>query len=193
MDRIDWARFRRALRTVVVIVILLWAIEIVDLVTPFGTLDRYGIRPRSLAGLINIPVAPLLHAGFGHLLANTVPLLLLGTLVCARGAATFTWDTGAALVVSGLGVWLFGGTNTLHLGASGVVFGYLGYLVAAAWWERSPRSIIVAVAVAILYGGLLPGVLPGQVGISWLAHLFGLLGGILAANLISSRWRASGR
>ena len=99
-------------------VAVLWAIELVDLITPRSTLDWYGIHPRTLAGLRNILFAPLLHAGFGHLLANTLPLLVLGFLILVRSRQDFVSVTLAALLASGLGVWLFGESNTVHVGAS---------------------------------------------------------------------------
>lgn len=181
---VTFVKIRRHLRVVLLLAALLWAIELLDVLKPGTSLDWYGIQPRTLIGLRNIVIAPFLHAGFGHLIANTLPLIALGVLVLARGPQDFASVSLVSLLVSGLGVWIFGGSNTIHLGASGVIFGYLGYLLAAGWWERSPRALLLAAAVLLVYGGMLPGVLPGREGISWLAHLFGLLGGILAARLL---------
>lgn len=165
----------------------LWVIEIADVITPRSTLDWYGIHPRTLLGLRNVLFAPLLHAGFGHLLANTLPLLVLGFFIIVRSRQDFVSVTLMAVLVSGLGVWLFGGGNTVHLGASGVVFGYLGYLLARGWFERSATALLLGVAALVLYGGALGGVLPRADGISWLAHLFGFIGGAAAAWLLVKR------
>lgn len=179
---------RQGIRVLALIVGLFWVIELIDFVAPGAPLDWYGIHPRTLLGLRNIALAPFLHVGFGHLLANTVPFFVLGLLVILHtGVRGFYTVSLAAILTSGLGVWLFGGGNTVHLGASGVIFGYFGFLLAAAWWERSARSLLVAVAVLIFYGGMVWGVLPGQQGISWLAHLFGLLGGLTAAWFLHRR------
>jgi membrane associated rhomboid family serine protease len=177
----------RSAALVLALVGALWVIEIADVVTPRATLDWYGIHPRTLVGLRNILLAPLLHAGFGHLLANTLPLLLLGFLIIVRSRQDFVSVTLAAVLASGLGVWLFGGGNTVHLGASGVVFGYLGYLLARGWFERSATALLLGLAALLLYGGALGGVLPRADGISWLAHLFGFLGGAAAAWLLVKR------
>lgn len=172
---------RRALLLILLLVGLLWAIEGVDALTPATTSDVYGIQPRSADGLRHIASAPFLHAGFAHLSANTVPLVVLGLMVLLSGFQPFVVVSLVAALGSGLGVWLLGGSNTVHLGASGVIFGYLGFLLAAAWFQRSASAIIVAVIAAFLYGGMLWGVLPGQAGVSWLGHLFGLVSGIVAA------------
>ncbi len=180
-----WQRVQPHLRLLLAAVALLWLIEFVDLFLPGTPLDRLGIHPRTLVGLRNIVLAPFLHAGFGHLLANTVPFFVLGLLVLLqRGRQGFGAVAAISALVSGLGVWLFGGANTVHLGVSGVIFGFFGFLLGAAWHERSAPTLLVAVLVVLLYGGMVWGVLPIQQGVSWLAHLFGLLGGLLAASLL---------
>lgn len=165
----------------------LWLIEAIDLVQPWLTFDWYGIHPRTLIGLPGILLAPFLHAGFGHLLANTVPLFILGWLVLLRRRQDLLIVSLTAIIVSGLGVWLFGGSNTVHIGASGVIFGLLGYLLARGYFERSVAAILLAVLAFFLYGGMVWGVLPGRDGVSWLAHLFGLIGGVAAAYLLTHR------
>lgn len=168
------------------ILAVMWLLEIVDFVLG-GALDRWGIRPRTLEGLGHILTAPWIHAGFGHLIANSIPLAVLGFLVLLRGLRDFVVAAGVAALVSGLGIWLFGGAQTLHLGASGVIFGLLGYLLARAYLERSWTALILAGMAMILYGGILWGVLPGRPGVSWLGHLFGVVGGSLAAWLVADR------
>lgn len=183
----------RQVRQLALVVAVLWGLEVLDLLIWHGGLDAYGIRPRTWEGLRHIMIAPLFHVGFGHLLANTVPLVVLGWLVMVRRLADFWWVVAISALISGLGIWLFGGTYTLHLGASGVIFGLLGYLLARAYFERSLGALLVALIAALLYGGMLWGVLPGRSGVSWLGHLFGALGGVLAAWLLVDRGGARAR
>ena len=174
-------------RLLLSLVLLLWGLEIADLLFWRGELDAYGIRPRTWAGLGHILLAPWFHVGLAHLAANTLPLIILGWLVMLRRTGDFWVVALVSALVSGLGIWLLGGSDTIHLGASGVIFGLLGYLLARAYFERSLGALGVALAAGILYGGLLWGVLPGQPGISWLGHFFGLWGGVLAAWLLAER------
>lgn len=164
----------------------LWLLEAFDQLFWHGGLDMFGIRPRTLAGLARIPIAPFLHAGFGHLIANTMPLLILCWLTLLRGARDLVVVTAVSAVVSGLGIWLFGASNSIHIGASGLIFGYFGYLVARGYFERSFTALLLAVVALLLYGGILMGTLPGRPGVSWQGHLFGFAGGILAAYLLAS-------
>jgi membrane associated rhomboid family serine protease len=167
------------------IVALMWAIEIVDHVLG-GALDIYGIVPRHAFGLRGILFAPMLHGNFAHLMGNTVPFIVLGWLVMLRRTSDFFFVTLIAMLVGGLGTWLIGSPGT-HIGASGVIFGYLGFLLSRGYFERSLTAILFSVVVGFLYGGLIFGVLPGQLGISWEGHLFGFIGGVLAASWLSDR------
>jgi membrane associated rhomboid family serine protease len=167
-----------------VCVLLAWLVELVNALVFNGTLDRFGIRPRDAAGLWGILAAPLLHVSWLHLVSNTGPFLVLGWLVLVRGVRDFLTVTVTATLISGLGVWVFGAPNSVTVGASGVVFGYLGYLLARGYYERSVSAVVIAVAAAMLYGSVLWGLLPGQSGISWEGHLFGLVGGVAAARLL---------
>jgi membrane associated rhomboid family serine protease len=169
------------------LVSLFWFLEIVDLLIWRGDLDVNGIHPRTWVGLRNILLAPFLHAGFRHLMSNTIPFVVLGWFVMLRRTRDFFVVSVVAGLISGLGIWLFGGPNTVHIGASGVLFGYLGFLLGRGYFERSVRSIIVAVIVGLFYGGMLWGLLPGQPGISWLGHLFGFVGGGAAAYLLAEK------
>jgi len=181
------AQFKTQVQILAVCVVLMWGVEIVDLVVFRGRLDLLGVRPRNLQGLWGIPLMPLLHSGWGHLMANTLPFATLGWLVMVRRIRDFFVVTAIATLVGGLGVWLLGGHNTVHIGASGVVFGYLGYLLLRGYFERSLMASAIAIAVALAYGGLLWGVLPGQRGVSWEGHLFGFIGGGIAAYLLADR------
>ena len=161
-------------------VALLWLIELADVLLP-AQLDDEGIRPRSEDGLWGILWAPLLHAGWGHLIANSLPLLVLGFLVFLSGIGRALAATAVIWVVGGLGTWLIAPEHTIHLGASVIVFGWLTYLMLRGIFARSEGQIALGAVVLILYGGALWGVLPGQPGISWQGHLFGAIGGGLAA------------
>jgi membrane associated rhomboid family serine protease len=172
---------------------LLWLVELIDLVALNGALDALGIRPRDTAWLWGIALAPLLHAGLPHLVANTAPLLALGWLVLLHGRRHFVLVTALVALLGGLGVWLLGRPNTVHIGASGVIFGYLGYLLLRGWFQRSLGAIAIAVVVVVLYGGALVGVLPGQRGVSWEGHLFGFAGGAGVARVTAARRRADGK
>jgi membrane associated rhomboid family serine protease len=178
----------RAAGVVAAFVALLWVIEIVDAVTA-GDLDRYGIEPRSEDGLVGIAVAPLLHSGWTHLEANSVPLLVLGLIVAVVSTARFFGVIAWTWVVSGLGVWLVAPSNSVTVGASGLVFGLLAYLLVVGFLERRAIGILVSVGVFLLYGGVLLGVLPGEPGVSWQGHLFGAVGGVLAAYHLANRRR----
>jgi membrane associated rhomboid family serine protease len=166
----------------------MWAVEILDAVLP-ARLDAYGIRPRDPEGLAGIPAAPFLHGGFGHLMANTAPFLVLGALVAFEGRRAFWRTTAVVVLIGGLGTWLLGAPHSVVVGASGVVFGYFAYVLARAWWSRRLAHMGVAVLVLLLYGGLLLGVLPGTPGVSWQGHLAGAAAGVVAARLGHGRHR----
>jgi membrane associated rhomboid family serine protease len=161
-------------------VVLLYAIEVVDVVVD-NRLDGLGVEPRSADGLWGVLFAPVLHGGWTHLEANTVPVLLLGFLVLLSGIGRGLVVTAVIWVVGGLGVWLFAGSGSIHLGASVLIFGWLVHLMLRGIWTRRVGQILLGVAVFLLYGSLLLGVLPGQPGVSWQGHLFGAIGGGLAA------------
>jgi membrane associated rhomboid family serine protease len=171
------------------VVALLWVAEIVDAVVFDGGLDKFGIHPRSGFGLVGVVTSPLLHGDFGHLASNTVGLLMFGTLVALWSRREFALVALASVLVGGLGVWLIGEGNSNHIGASGVVFGYFGYVLARGWYERKFWSITVSIFIALMFGGLLAGAVPGLAGwgISWEGHLFGLLGGVLVARRFKAK------
>jgi membrane associated rhomboid family serine protease len=163
---------------------LLWVLEIIDLFLG-GSLNRYGIAPRNILGLRGILFAPFLHGGLSHLAANTLPFLALGWLIMLRETSDFFVVTAVTMVASGLGVWLFGASNSIHIGASGLIFGYLGFLLFRGYFERSGLSIALSLMVGVLYGSLIWGILPTRIGISWEGHLFGFIGGAIAARLLA--------
>ena len=165
------------------LVAIMWIAEILDQWVLGGQLDRFGIIPRTLIGLRGIPLAPFLHGNFAHLAGNTLPFLVLGWLIMLRDTQDFLRVTLVVGLVSGLGTWLFGSPGS-HIGASGVIFGYLGYLLLRGLFERRLGSISLSLLVGTLYGSMIWGILPLQQGISWEGHLFGFLGGVLAARLL---------
>ncbi len=144
------------------------------------------VVPRRFDGLSGILGAPLVHGSVAHLLANTAPLLILGGMVVIRGVAYYLKTTLAIAALGGLGLWALG-RNAAHIGASGLIFGYFGFLVGRGYYERSLPSVAVAVIVAVAYGGIVAGVLPRDDQVSWEAHLFGLLAGGLCARAASGR------
>jgi membrane associated rhomboid family serine protease len=165
---------------------LLWAIELADHFIFSGGLDRFGVRPLSVPGLVGILFAPFLHGGFGHLMANTLPWLFLGFLATGRKRMDFWVVTVVSALTAGLGSWFFGGMGTVHIGASGVVFGFLGFLMGRGIWERRFGTILLSMVVTVMFGSMLWGMLPvlAGVGISWQAHLFGWIGGLIVARTL---------
>ena len=177
---------QQALIVVAAMAALMWVVEIVDQVTS-ANLDQYGIKPHEADGLVGIVTAPFLHAGFGHLEGNTIPFLVLGATIALSGLGRVVLATVIIAVVGGLGVWLFAPTGTDHIGASGIVFGYAAYLIARGLFSRSLLHLAIGVVVIGLYGTtLLFGVAPRD-GISWKGHVFGAVGGLVAARFLDVR------
>ncbi len=169
----------------VLLLAAMWAVQLADAILP-GSFTGFGLRSWDLGGLGGIVVAPLLHADWAHLLANSVPFLVLGCLVAVEGARRFWAVTAIVAVVGGLGTWLVNAPGTLTVGASGLVFGYFGYVVMRVFAPgRVAHRIlyaVIAVVVIGLYGGtMLAGVFGVADGVSWQGHLFGAIGGGVAA------------
>ncbi|WP_091967284.1 rhomboid family intramembrane serine protease [Propionibacterium cyclohexanicum] len=146
-----------------------------------GALDFYGIHALWPSGLLGIVTAPFLHGSWEHLMSNSLPLLVLGWLTLLGGTRQWIRASLVIMVCSGLFAWTFSPPGSLTIGASGIVFGYLSYLLSRGLVTRRIRDILLAVIVFAVYGSVLWGVLPGQYGVSWQAHLGGALGGVLAA------------
>jgi membrane associated rhomboid family serine protease len=164
----------------------LWLLEVVDTLTGHQ-LDNLGIHAQEIDGLPGIIAAPFLHAGWDHLISNSVPFFVLGFLVLLGGLARWLLSSLISIITSGLTAWLLTPSEVVILGASGLIFGWLTYLLARGLWSHRPGQVAVAVGVLVLYGGLILGVLPGQAGVSWQAHLGGAVGGVLAAWLLHRR------
>lgn len=163
---------------------LMWLVELVDTFLLDSELQTHGIEPRQVDGLEGVLFAPVLHDGWAHILSNSVPFLVLGALVMTYGLRRWLVATAVIVVVAGLATWLLARSG-VHIGASILVFGYFGFLLGMAWFERSLRSIGIAVLVAVIYGSLIWGVLPSDSGVSWEGHLFGVIAGVLAAGLLT--------
>jgi membrane associated rhomboid family serine protease len=191
-DRTSDSR-QAGLMAVVAMAALMWVLEIVDAVLG-GRLDPLGIEPREVDSLPGVVLAPFLHGGFGHLISNTVPFLVLGALVALSGLVRVLKVTALVVLVGGLGTWLVAPSDTLHLGASILVFGYAAYLIARGLFDHRLMYLSIGVLVALVYGSaLLVGLVP-RPGISWQGHLFGALGGLVAARVLARpRRQALGR
>lgn len=174
------SRIAGALLAAAALVASIWLLEALDFLTGHA-LDYYGVTPRRTGELADVFFAPFLHAGFVHVMANSVPLAVLGFLTALRGLARLALVTLIVIIIGGFGVWLTAPPNTITLGASIIVFGYFGYLVSRGIIDRRPIDIVIAVVVLLLYWTMIFGVLPSQSGVSWQGHLFGLIGGIVAA------------
>ena len=163
---------------------LMWVSEIVDVIADHR-LDQYGIEPREGDGLIGIVASPFLHADFGHLMSNTVPFAVMGFAIAIQGAARVLTVTAIVAVIGGLGTWLIGPDGTNHIGASGLVFGYATYLLSRGFFNRDAVELAIGLVVGAIWGSaLLGGLLPRE-GISWQGHLFGAIGGLVAARLLA--------
>jgi membrane associated rhomboid family serine protease len=164
----------------------MWMLELLDQLSG-NQLDQLGIHARELDGMPEILTAPFLHAGWDHLISNSLPFVVLGFLVLLSGLARWLVASLIIIVVSGLTAWFLTPANTIILGASGLIFGWLTYLLARGLWSRRPAQVVIAVLVLLVYGGLIWGVFPSGAGISWQAHLGGAVAGVLAAWLLHRR------
>ena len=182
--------------TIVSFVALLYVIEAIDQVSG-SRLEQDGIRPLEVDGLWGILWAPLLHADWGHLAANTGPALVLGFLVSLAGMARFVYATAIVWILGGLGTWFIGnlgapnGIETNHIGASGLIFGWLTFLIVFGFFTRHAWQIVVGIVVFVIYGSVLWGALPGTFGVSWQGHLCGGIAGVIAAYVLSGPERTA--
>lgn len=180
--------------TIVSFVALLYLVEVIDVISGHR-LDENGIRPLETDGLSGIVFSPLLHADWAHLVANTGPALVLGFLMTLAGMARFIWATAIVWIVGGFGTWLIGNigaptyggvtVETNHIGASGLIFGWLAFLIVFGFFTRTVWEIVVGVIVLFIYGSVLWGVIPGTAGVSWQGHLCGAIAGVIAAYVLS--------
>lgn len=162
----------------------IWIVFILELVFPW--LQAFGIHPLDVSSLPFIFTSPLLHANFEHIISNSVPGAIFAFLVGYSGKRVFWEVTTFVVIIGGLGTWLLGGAGTNHIGASGLVYGWLAYLIVRGFFNRSIGQIITGVVLGFFYSGLIFGLLPGTEGVSWQAHLFGAIGGFVAGMMITS-------
>jgi membrane associated rhomboid family serine protease len=160
----------------------LWVFNIINWLMG-SVFNILGIYPRHFRGLIGIIFAPFLHQNFNHLFFNTIPLFALGLMVLSLGTALFAWVSVCVMVVGGLLVWVFG-RRALHIGASGLVSGYFGFIVVAAYFKTSVITILAAGIALYYFGGILLGIFPKEEKVSWESHLYGFLSGILSAGIL---------
>jgi len=173
--------FSRALKppTVIYLLAALWAVHGLQWLLP-GDLHHYGIMPRSVTELWHIALAPLIHANLWHLLGNSLALLGLGLLIQTKKDAEL-WELWVILsLFAGLGTWLFG-SRAYHIGASGVILGLWGFIITDAYFRRSTKAIVIAVAALVLYPSALFAVFDFRPHISWAGHMSGLVSGALIA------------
>lgn len=190
----DWQQRFSILHDVLVVT---WGLNGLNWIFLGRAMDWLGIRPRTPIGLLGVVFSPLLHGDISHLFGNSIAFVTLGWLLLLRGETAFWSVSLIVMLTSGLGVWLFGRgqgyaftegslyrISMVHLGASGIIFGYLGFLLFGSFFDRNPLSLLLSLTVGGFYWHLLPGIFPKQSNISWEAHLFGFLGGILAARML---------
>ena len=159
-----------------------WAVSLVALSYGDALIYRLALVPRRIDGLLGIVGMPFVHGSFGHLMSNTMSLLVFGAFLLFRGVRYYVMVSLGIVGLGGVLLWLFG-REAAHIGASGVVFGYFGFLLTRGVYERSFQSVAVAGLVVLLYGGMIWGVLPGAEGVSWDGHLAGLVAGIVVARV----------
>lgn len=176
----QWATAKKHLMLVLLSVGLLWVVFIVDVALPESVVDlkQWGIRPRTGSGLLSIAAAPFLHVNFWHLLANTLPLVILGWILVVSGRALFVRVCIVTALTSGAGAWAFGQGDVVHEGASGVLFGLLGFLLARGWFARRLSWALTSLGVGLFYFGQVLSLLRDDARISWSSHFWGFAGGI---------------
>ena len=154
-----------------------WVVLLADSLIWGGRLIQHGIQPRQTGSLMGIVYAPFLHASYGHLAANTLPLLILGGILCARSKTEFALVTVGGILLGGGLTWLVART-ACHVGASGLIFSYFGYLASLAFFRRTFGTLCLSVVCVLAYGGMLRGLLPSSTPVSWEGHLMGLAAGV---------------
>ena len=165
----------------------MWVVEFVNILVDHRLVE-WGILPRTVPGLLGIPLSPLIHGSPSHALSNSIPFVVLGGAVLMQGARRYVLLSVLVIFAGGGIVWLMARAS-FHVGASGVVFGYFGYLLARGWYEHTFKAIAIAVVALVLYGGVLLGLAPTSSEISWEGHLAGFLVGILGARMMKSHSR----
>jgi membrane associated rhomboid family serine protease len=177
-----------ALSTVLQFLLIMYGVQIANIITN-NSLKHYGIHPRDASSIWCILTSPFIHSGWGHLLNNTLCFVVFSSLCLMRGTAYYLKVSLFIIIIGGLGVWAFG-RPAIHIGASGWIFGLWSLIIANAWFERSFLNIIVSIAMIVFYGGMIVGVVPTEEKISFEAHLFGAIAGVVASSLFTLKKRA---
>jgi membrane associated rhomboid family serine protease len=181
------AEARKAFFVMFGFMVVIWALQIVNWVDHQDLSLQYGIRPWDVGRLPDVFAAPFLHFSWEHIEANSGPLFVFGFLAAYRGVARFLWLTVLVTLTSGMAVWFFQGTDTVGVGASGVIFGYFGYVVLRGIFDRHLIDTLIGLVMAASFAYLVTVAVPGTPGVSWLAHLGGLVGGMAGAWLLRDR------
>lgn len=180
------AHLRRSLFRLAILsgfVAFLWIVQVYNWLTGYGLNTALGLIPRHVRGLDGIFAMPLLHASFPHLISNTPPLIAIGAMLAITTRRSLLLINGVIVILGGALVWLMGST-AIHVGASGLIFGWLGFLIARGLLDKSIVPLLAAAVIGFFYGSILWGVIPGQVGVSWESHLYGVICGIVAAMVV---------
>ena len=184
---IDVDEARKAFFLMVGFIALIWALQVLNWADHYRLDASYGILPHDVARLGDIFTAPFLHYSWDHIEGNSGPLFVFGLLAAYRGVVRFLGVTVLVAVTSGLAVWLFQGSQTLTVGASGLIFGYFGYVLARGVIDRNLIDALAAVVMALSYAYILTVAIPGAPGVSWIGHLGGLIGGIASGWIFRTR------
>jgi membrane associated rhomboid family serine protease len=174
-------KFRDALIVMGAFLAVIWLLQVINWADGYRLDSEFGILPEHVSRLPDIFTAPFLHFSWQHIEGNSVPLFVLGVLAAYRSITRFLLVSLIVVVTSGLAVWLFQASNELTVGASGVIFGYFGYVLIRGFFDRSLLDIGVGLVAGVLYWTILEVAIPGTPGVSWIGHLGGLVGGVLAA------------
>ncbi|WP_169836039.1 rhomboid family intramembrane serine protease [Corynebacterium aquilae] len=179
-------RLKSAAAIAVGYLVVLWVIYGLEILFGQSAL-KFGVHPLDVTSLPDIFTAPLLHGSLQHLISNSIPGALFAFLIALSGKRAFFQSTLIIAIISGLGVWLIGGPNSVHIGASGVIYGWLAYLVVRGWFNSNLLQLILGVVLGLSYTGWIWALLPTTPGVSWQYHLCGAIGGIIAARLMGTR------
>lgn len=180
------ASFKEAIRIPLILLAMMWIVFLVDWIFAMN-LNQWGLVPRNVQHLSGILFMPFLHGDFQHLFSNSIPFFLLGTSICYFYKRQWQLVYAFVYIAGGLLVWLAGRSASVHIGASGIIYGFFGFLFFAGLFRKEIKALIIAVIVAVLYGGLIWGIFPTQKAISWEGHLFGALAGVIIAYLLRKK------
>ena len=183
------AEARRALWVMVILLAIIWTVQIINWAVGYRLSADLGIRTREVDSLPDILTAPFLHFGWSHIEANSGPLFIFGFLAAYRGVRKFLGVTALVVLMSGLGAWFTSAPDTVGAGASGVVFGYFGYIIVRGFFDGHRIDIAIGLVMALSFAYQFAVLVPAE-GVGWQAHLFGFIGGVLGGWIFRERKRA---